>query len=261
MTRYETELWNKIKHFEFDEPATEFTFARRLAKENALAPEFAQRVIDEYRKFIFLCCVAKGQIAPSHLVDLAWHLHLTYTRSYWIDLCKNTLESDLHHNPTRGGDAEERKYKGLYRDTLAMYKQYFGAEPPRDIWPDRNQPLRDNLVEVDKRRNWIIRKPDLSFQRSHASVTLPILILAVVTLGCAAESVAFVLGAAVLVGIIFFVVRRNNRRGGSDSSGCSATSGCGSDSSDTGSDSGDDGGSDGGGDGGGCGGGCGGGGD
>ena len=93
----------------------------------------------------------------SHLVDLAWHLHLTYTRSYWINLCQDTIERDLHHNPTRGGDEEDKKYKGLYRDTLAMYKQHFDSEPPRDIWPVRNQVVANTLVEVDRKRNWIIR--------------------------------------------------------------------------------------------------------
>ena len=42
----------------------------------------------------------------SEQVDAAWHLHLTYTRSYWDRFCKETLGQPLHHDPTRGGPAE-----------------------------------------------------------------------------------------------------------------------------------------------------------
>jgi len=103
MRNNELELWNKIRTFEFDKPNIKLTFAKRLAKENTISEQFANQIVDEYRKFIFLCCVSKGQIAPSHFVDLAWHLHLTYTKSYWVELCKNTINRDLHHNATEGG--------------------------------------------------------------------------------------------------------------------------------------------------------------
>ena len=133
MTPVETELLPRIAAFEFDEGAPAMTFAARLAKDNGWSKVYAMRVIDEYRKFAFLT-IAAGHIAvPSDQVDQAWHQHLLYTRS-WSDFCANALQMPLHHDPTRGGESEQARFKALYEQTLQSYRLAFG-KPPEDIWP------------------------------------------------------------------------------------------------------------------------------
>ena len=65
--------------------------------------KYTDRVIEEYRKFLYLLASAGHPVTPSDQVDQAWHLHLTYTRSYWEDLCEKTIGKPLHHGPTKGG--------------------------------------------------------------------------------------------------------------------------------------------------------------
>ena len=66
-----------------------------------------------------------------------WHLHLLYTRSYWLDFCKTILKKDRHHGPTKGGKQEKMKYHDLYEGTLVKYLDVFGITAPDDIWPDK----------------------------------------------------------------------------------------------------------------------------
>lgn len=255
----ELELWNRIKAFQFDKPGIKLTFAKRLAKENGFSESFAGQVVEEYRKFIFLCCVSKQQISPSPNVDLAWHLHLTYTRSYWTDLCENTIKRDLHHDPTEGGSEEDRKFKGLYHDTLELYRTYFSFDAPESVWPNdigsKGGPDKANVYDsfFGFLRN-----------RRRFSMTVILVMLAGLLVGCSAitDSFPIILSLALVAGIgVFALVRRKKRSNGEGGSGCSS-SGCGGTTSIFGGD--DNGGSDGGGDSGcssGCSGGCGGGGD
>ncbi|MEE1898493.1 hypothetical protein V1389_09110 [Flavobacterium rakeshii] len=101
MTAPQKELWDKISNFRLDDPDASFTFSARLARENGWTKEYTNSVIEEYRKFIFVCCVSKSSVTPSDPVNQVWHLHLTYTKSYWIDFCKNTLQREIHHKPTK----------------------------------------------------------------------------------------------------------------------------------------------------------------
>ena len=78
---------------------------------------------------------AGHEVTPSDEVDQAWHLHLTYTRSYWDGLCDAVLGRALHHGPTKGGQAEGDRFENQYERTLASYRAAFGEEPPEDIWP------------------------------------------------------------------------------------------------------------------------------
>lgn len=142
MTVQEKTLWIKILHFPLDEPGAAFNFSQKLAKEQNWSSAYTRRATDEYRKFIFLCCVAENGASPSKVVDEVWHLHLTYTQSYWIHFCKNTLEKDIHHHPSRGGTAENHKHEEWYRDTIQLYEKIFGSSPPSDIWP---HPLEEYL--------------------------------------------------------------------------------------------------------------------
>jgi uncharacterized protein (TIGR04222 family) len=128
-------LWSKIQHFPLNDPNATITFAKKLASQQKWSETFTERVIEEYRKFIFLCCISPRGASPSYAVDQAWHLHLTYTKSYWIEFCQNTLEKDIHHAPSSGGEAEDHRHENWYAETLILYETTFGYKPPADIWP------------------------------------------------------------------------------------------------------------------------------
>ena len=130
MDALRTELWRKIRDFQVDDPSSELTFTDRLARENDWSLGFADRVVQEYKRFIFLAATAPHRVTPSEAVDEAWHLHLIYTRSYWDDLCRNVIRRPLHHGPTKGGSAETQRFHEQYRQTLASYREAFGEEPP-----------------------------------------------------------------------------------------------------------------------------------
>jgi uncharacterized protein (TIGR04222 family) len=162
MNDVERDLYQRLAVFEFDEPGTELTFAARLARQNAWSRAFANRVIDEYKKFAVLAVAAAHPVCPSEEVDEAWHLHLTYTRSYWHDFC-TMLGRPLHHHPTKGGTKELQKHIAWYQQTLASYQRLFGHDAPTTIWPDPVERFRIGRGgrHIDLNQNWVIPKPRL----------------------------------------------------------------------------------------------------
>ncbi|NIG52062.1 hypothetical protein [Chitinophaga sp. Cy-1792] len=159
MTNAEDELWNKLQAFQFDEPDTSFTFVKRLARDNYWNDEFARRVLEEYRRFLFLCITSNSGVTPSDQVDQAWHLHLSYTDNYWNKLCRETLQKELHHNPTKGGTEENDKYADYYDLTLQQYEAKFGTLPPPDIWPKGDERFSDiDFVRINRRHFRLARR-------------------------------------------------------------------------------------------------------
>lgn len=128
------ELWKKIAAFSLNEEDAAFAFSQKLAKEQKWSPNFTARVICEYKKFLYLCMVLPNGASPSKIVDEAWHLHLTYTDNYWNKLCTNVLNKQLHHHPSKGGNAEIAKHENWYLTTLQGYMKEFEQVPPADIW-------------------------------------------------------------------------------------------------------------------------------
>lgn len=155
------ELWERIAAHRFDDPAARLTFTARLARESGWTIGRAVRVVEEYRRFVFLAVTAGHAVTPSEDVDQAWHLHLVYTRDYWHTFCRDALGTPLHHGPTRGGPAEAVRYDEHYRRTLAAYSAAFDAPPPPDIWPPTDRRFGDDLAwrRVNVARNWVIPKP------------------------------------------------------------------------------------------------------
>ncbi|MFD0750396.1 hypothetical protein ACFQZS_09605 [Mucilaginibacter calamicampi] len=219
MTGQEEMLWQRIQHFQLDEPGTAFKFSDRLARENGWSLVYAKRVIEEYKRFIFLCCVSDRGVTPSDPVDQAWHLHLTFTRSYWIDLCKNTLQKDIHHNPTKGGETEAKKFDGYYTFSHQFYTEKFGNNPPSDIWQDNHTRFSDiNFKRVNLSRYWLLPKPKFS---------LKIAVLALVVFSSAlfiqASSTDYII--YIITGIAaFFIFSQLKDNNGN--SGCGTGSGC-----------------------------------
>lgn len=271
-------LWQKLASFEINEGDESFTFENRLARENGWSRTYAQRVMEEYRKFLYLCATAGHPCSPSDPVDQAWHLHMIYTRSYWERLTP-LLPAPLHHHPSKGGASEGAKFEDWYARTLDSYLRTFGEAPPVDIWPPVGQQLRKHTIPVDTRYHLVIPRRVLR-RTAVAAVGASLLLLTAVgwvnmTASIDAGSALIGLIGVFFVGGIVVAAAREakhqslNGRGGGTSSGWGTGSGCssglsGGDSSggsDSGSDSGGGGGCSSGGDGGGgCGGGCGGGG-
>lgn len=131
----EKDLWERISNFSLDDSKSAYSFSTRLARENGWSYIYTQRVIAEYKKFVFLAMVAGHSVTPSITVDEVWHLHLCYTKSYWDNLCGEILKHPLHHNPTKGGTEEQSKFYNQYNKTLESYEKFFAKKPPQDIWP------------------------------------------------------------------------------------------------------------------------------
>lgn len=165
MNLAEQQLYQNIKDYALDHAADSYTFSKRLAYENGWSRAYTERTIAEYKKFAFLAMVAGHVVTPSDQVDQVWHMHLTYTHSYWEEFCENVLGRALHHEPTRGGKTENHKYRELYKQTLASYERYFNCKPPVDIWPSCDDRFGRDLyfVRVNTKASWVISKPQFKW--------------------------------------------------------------------------------------------------
>jgi len=117
----------------------DLTFRNRVAHENGWDTGMAERAIQEYKRFAYLCAHSPTPCTPSMEVDQVWHMHMTYTHDYWGRFCPDLLGYQLHHGPTEGGDDEEEKHVEQYENTLVYYERVFGRPPPSDLWPSTGE--------------------------------------------------------------------------------------------------------------------------
>lgn len=129
------EIWGNIADFDFDDAAQPGYFVGKLAHDNGWSGEYAERVFDEYRRYLYLACMADHVVVPSDQVDMAWHQHLLDTEQYWGVFCSSVLNRPLHHRPNKGGHAGQAVHQALYDRTLRTYAETFDCVPPEDIWP------------------------------------------------------------------------------------------------------------------------------
>lgn len=157
-------LWKRIESQPIGPQSAVLGFPRRLARDNGWSDAHAERVLAEYRRFLFLAARAGHPVTPSDAVDQAWHLHLIYSDDYWNTWCREVLGFPFHHGPTRGGSTEQAKYTDWYARTLASYEACFGTPPPSDIWPAVEDRFANASAfrRVNTREVWILPKP--SFQ-------------------------------------------------------------------------------------------------
>ncbi len=232
MTKEHKTLWNKLKEFQFESPNALLKFSTRLARENGWSQEYADRVVLEYKKFIFMCCVGKKSVTPSDEVDQAWHLHLTYTHSYWVDMFA-IIGKRIHHNPTEGGQKEIDKYDTQYNYTRDLYQLLFNEDQPLDIWLPNKKRFSDRFIRININDNWIIKKPKF-FIKLAATVAFLLTVLSFIQ-GSSTNDYGsddfwgwFFIGVGVVALIIFVLYmitpsdKNNKGKGGSSGSGCSS---------------------------------------
>ncbi len=212
-------LYLSIRDFKIDDPPAVLTFADRLARECGWTQKYTERVIAEYRRFLYLCATEDVPMTPSDEVDQAWHLHLTYTRSYWIRLCGDVLPQPIHHDPTRGGPAEGAKYRMWYERTKARYAAAFGTAPPTDIWPPTDLRFAGRpqapAVEANRRRSQPGRDTTVRATLTRLLLLTAVLAPALVITGCSSgeKGFAWLFLYVVVVIVIARALERNKGRG------------------------------------------------
>jgi len=186
----QVELFEQIQTFAIDQLGASLSFSKRLARDHQWSLIYTQRVIEEYKKFLFLAIVADHPVTPSNAVDQAWHLHLTYTHSYWNDLCTHILPRPLHHHPTQGGQQQRELFWNCYGKTLDSYERFFGYCAPVDIWtpPATRFQQAGQFRQVNSQDYWVIPKPSFALsQRVFLKVSprswLRAVVIALLTVG------------------------------------------------------------------------------
>jgi uncharacterized protein (TIGR04222 family) len=154
-------LYDRISAYSLDDIDSALPFSRRLAKDQGWTLAYAQRVIEEYKRFVFLAIASGHPVSPSEAVDRVWHLHLTYTHNYWNDFCPNLLGRPFHHHPTLGGPQEAKKHQQWYQNTLDSYSAIFRHQPPLDIWSPTHQRFGSDRHKphFNPQTHWLLPKP------------------------------------------------------------------------------------------------------
>lgn len=126
-----TELWNKIKDFELDDYKSEYGFTCRLADENQWTIYFTEQAILEYKKFMYLAATNEEMISPSEIVDVVWHQHLIFTKSYHA--LGKILNKKIEHIPSTHNASQKETFVRAKQRTTQLYELNFGKQP-KEFW-------------------------------------------------------------------------------------------------------------------------------
>lgn len=226
MDREQKKLWYTLSNLQVRIAGAEYSFIERLQDENGWSTGYTERVVDEYRRFLFLCAVAGHAITPSEPVDQVWHMHLTYTHNYWGYLCANVLGFPLHHGPTKGGITEKVKYKDQYIATLESYQKFFDETPPIDVWPNVDKRFQDlELRRISLEDTYVFKKPQFYPYRY---AILAVLSGIIAILFGSGELGGFLIALGVLISFAVYYVRSQRTGNEGAQYGCDDTGGCGS---------------------------------
>ena len=128
-------LWKKVEAYNFDFPISEYGFSTRLAYENNWTINYTQKLILDYKKFMFLAATSNVMVSPSAVIDIVWHQHLIFTQLY-NDFC-DVLGKRIEHIPSTHNKAEKEKFKEAKEATLVLYETTFGKQP-EEFWGCEN---------------------------------------------------------------------------------------------------------------------------
>lgn len=130
----ENALWLRLESYVIDDANALIPFSKKIAQTENWTADFTSAAIQEYKRFVYLCCISKNGASPSIAVDKVWHMHLLYTTEYWKNFCPNILQRELHHFPNVGGIIDYNKHHDWYLETLILYIRVFKQNPPAKFW-------------------------------------------------------------------------------------------------------------------------------
>lgn len=120
------------------------TLVGAVAAELGVRAARAEVIVREYQRFLYLVAATGRPLAPSRLVDAAWHLQLDDPQSYDTALCDGVIGRRILHAGGGPGPRDDPAYAA----TFAAYREEFGLRPPWRIWPSRREERRATAAMV-----------------------------------------------------------------------------------------------------------------
>ncbi len=116
------------------------SFARLILEDNPLLSMKVQKaanvpigeveqLLTEVLRFMNLTQIAAERLTPSHIVDLAWHEFILFTR-YYADFCETQFGRFVHHHP--GGNESENRI--CFKKTHYYYQKTYDEIPNPKYW-------------------------------------------------------------------------------------------------------------------------------
>jgi len=124
-------LWLKLNLMGMQGAQSFAPMLQMIEKQMGWNADMAIRVIEEYRKFLFLAMRAGHQVIPPGAINDVWMLHLQNAQNYW-----ETLGQMITERPAAGG-YDPKAFAAMadpWKQTLESYERIFGSKPPADIW-------------------------------------------------------------------------------------------------------------------------------
>jgi hypothetical protein len=118
-----TAIWWDLKFKRLDLSSV----ARKYIEKTGYSTEFTVRVEKEYKRFLEMASEGH-EVVPSQQIDDFWHNHVLDTEKYRKDC--DILGVFIDHCPDDGS----KDLDSDFDNTLEIYNQHFGEEPPKDIW-------------------------------------------------------------------------------------------------------------------------------
>lgn len=143
-------LWLKLNMMNAQGMQAFAPMMQMMEQQQGASTEMAQRVIEEYRKFLFLAMRAGHQVIPPGVINDVWMSHMQNAQNYWENLAKMITD-----RPVAGGmDAKTMGNVGdAWAATLQSYEKIFGTKPPADIWgkgPAPENPWEQGMKNMRK---------------------------------------------------------------------------------------------------------------
>lgn len=107
----------------------------RIMKNYDRSQEYAEGIVREAKRMLFLRWESNHHICPSVEIDDAWHEMILFTRWY-AEFCEY-IGGFVHHNPEPvAPPAQGTNEEGvlLYDETMENYRKIFGEEPDKRFW-------------------------------------------------------------------------------------------------------------------------------
>lgn len=106
---------------------------KKISESCKIPREEVPELFTEVLRYLGLVAETHKRLAPSLIVDWAWHEFILCTKLY-SDFCQEHFDRYIHHHPA------EKENPGQFALTLTYYTEFFG-KPPEKYWGQTSEAM------------------------------------------------------------------------------------------------------------------------